>query len=38
VLNMQISLLHTIGRQAADCAAKMQRAHDTVARRSGTIR
>lgn len=32
VLNMQISLLHTIGRQAADCAAKMQRAQGVCGR------
>lgn len=35
VLNMQISLLHTIARQAQDCAGKMQRAHDAAARRAG---
>ena len=33
VLNMQISLLHSIARQAQACAGKMQRAHDAAARR-----
>lgn len=33
VLNMQISLLHTLARQAQDCAGKMQRARDAAARR-----
>lgn len=28
VLNMQISLLHTLGRQALDCASKMAQAED----------
>lgn len=38
VLNMQISLLHTIARQAEECAGKVQRAHDAVALRSGERR
>jgi len=38
VLNMQVSLLHTIARQAQDCAGKMQRAHDAAARRAGMSR
>lgn len=33
VLNMQVSLLHTIARQAVECAGKMQHAHDVCARR-----
>lgn len=33
VLNMQISLLHTLGRQARDCANKMAEADDLYLRR-----
>jgi len=33
VLNMQISLLHTLGRQAQDCACKMAQAEDAYLRR-----
>lgn len=33
VLNMQISLLHSIGRQAADCARKIANAHAACERR-----
>jgi hypothetical protein len=33
VLNMQISLLHSLGRQAQDCASKMARADDVYLRR-----
>lgn len=33
VLNMQISLLHSLGRQAQDCASKMALAEDTLMRR-----
>jgi len=36
VLNMQISLLHTLGRQAVDCASKLDQAHAVYQRRSGT--
>ncbi|CAB5670116.1 Protein of uncharacterised function (DUF3158) [Delftia tsuruhatensis] len=32
LLNMQISLLHTLGRQAQECADKMGRAEDTYLR------
>jgi hypothetical protein len=32
-LNMQISLLHTLGRQAQECASKMAQADDTLLRR-----
>jgi len=32
-LNMQISLLHTLGRQAQDCASKMTQAEDVLLRR-----
>jgi len=35
VLNMQISLTHSIGRQALDCAGKMARAHAACLRRMG---
>ncbi|MEA9585934.1 DUF3158 family protein [Xanthomonas sp. WHRI 10064A] len=35
VLNMQVSLLHTLGRQALDCAAKLEQAHDCHLRRRG---
>lgn len=35
VLNMQISLLHTLGRQAQECAAKVAQAHAVYLRRSG---
>lgn len=38
VLNMQVSLLHSIARQAQDCASKMQRAHDAADRRDGLAR
>ena len=33
VLNMQISLLHTLARQARDCASKLAQADDTYLRR-----
>ncbi|KLN58414.1 DUF3158 family protein [Variovorax paradoxus] len=33
VLNMQISVLHTLGRQAAECAAKAAEAEDAYLRR-----
>lgn len=33
VLNMQISLLHTLARQARDCASKLAQADDTHLRR-----
>lgn len=33
VLNMQISLLHTLGRQALECAGKMEQAEATCLRR-----
>lgn len=33
VLNMQISLLHSLGRQAQECASKMALAEDTLMRR-----
>lgn len=33
VLNMQISLLHTLGRQARDCAKKLAQAEDIYLRR-----
>jgi len=33
VLNMQISLLHSLGRQAQECASKMALADDTLMRR-----
>ncbi|MBJ7223610.1 MULTISPECIES: DUF3158 family protein [unclassified Brenneria] len=33
VLNMQVSLLHTLGRQAQDCASKMAQAEDAYLRR-----
>jgi hypothetical protein len=33
VLNMQISLLHSLGRQAQDCASKMALAEDSLMRR-----
>jgi hypothetical protein len=32
-LNMQISLLHTLGRQAEDCASKVAQAEDVLLRR-----
>ncbi len=35
VLNMQISLLHTLARQARDCASKLTHADDTYLRRTG---
>ncbi|MGE6688986.1 DUF3158 family protein [Stutzerimonas stutzeri] len=35
VLNMQISLLHTLGRQAHECASKVAQAHTVYLRRSG---
>lgn len=35
-LNMQISLLHTIARQARDCAEKMEHAEATYAQRLST--
>ncbi|MGE4406961.1 DUF3158 family protein [Pseudomonas sp.] len=35
VLNMQISLLHTLGRQAQECAAKVAQAHVVYLRRTG---
>lgn len=34
ILNVQISLLRTIGRQVGDCAAKMQRAQEVCGRRT----
>lgn len=33
VINMQISLTHTIARQAAECAEKMAQAEATLLRR-----
>ena len=36
-LNMQISLLHTLGRQAQDCAGKMAQAEDAYLRRLKSI-
>lgn len=36
VLNMQISLLHTIGSQAHACASKVARAEHTYLRRAGS--
>ncbi len=33
VLNMQISLLHTLGRQARECASKLAQAEDVYVRR-----
>ncbi|RTB44087.1 DUF3158 family protein [Pseudomonas aeruginosa] len=33
VLNMQISVLHTLSRQADECASKMAQAHDAYLRR-----
>ncbi|VFR30419.1 Integrase regulator R [plant metagenome] len=36
VLNMQISLLHTLARQARDCAGKLAQADDGYLRRIGT--
>lgn len=35
VLNMQISLLHTLNRQARECVAKVAQAHAVYLRRSG---
>ena len=35
VLNMQISLLHTLSRQARECAAKVAQAHAVYLRRRG---
>jgi hypothetical protein len=35
VLNMQISLLHTLRRQALDCASKLDHAHTVYQRRNG---
>ena len=35
VLNMQISLLHTLGRQALECASKLDPAHEVYQRRNG---
>jgi hypothetical protein len=37
VLNMQISLLHTLGRQAQDCANKMAQADDSLLRRARSL-
>jgi len=36
-LNMQISLLHTLGRQAQECASKAAKAEDTYLRRLKSI-
>ncbi|ASD14283.1 TPA: DUF3158 family protein [Pseudomonas aeruginosa] len=36
-LNMQISLLHSLGRQARDCASKMAQAEDAYLRRVGSL-
>ena len=36
-LNMQISLLHTLGRQAQECASKAAQADDTHLRRLASI-
>ena len=36
-LNMQISLMHTLGRQAQDCAGKMAQAEDAYLRRLKSI-
>ncbi|MNR28236.1 hypothetical protein D3C85_1455510 [compost metagenome] len=33
LLNMQISLLHTLGRQAQECASKLAQAESTYLRR-----
>lgn len=38
VLNMQISLLHTLGRQAQDCASKMAQAESAYLRRLSVAR
>lgn len=35
VLNMQISLLHTLSRQARECASKLAQAEDVRLRRTG---
>lgn len=37
VLNMQISLLHTLGRQAQECASKLDQAEDAYLRRLGSV-
>ncbi|MFT0546118.1 DUF3158 family protein [Allopusillimonas ginsengisoli] len=37
VLNMQISLLHTLGRQARECAIKLAHAEDVYLRRLRTL-
>jgi len=37
VLNMQISLLHTLGRQARECANKLAQAEDIYLRRLRTL-
>ena len=37
VLNMQISLLHTLGRQAQECASKAAEAEDAYLRRLASI-
>jgi hypothetical protein len=36
-LNMQISLLHTLGRQAQECASKAAEAEDAYLRRLASI-
>ncbi|QRI93351.1 DUF3158 family protein [Delftia lacustris] len=38
VMNMQISLLHTLARQARECAAKLGEAEDAYVRRLRTLR
>jgi hypothetical protein len=37
VLNMQISLLHTLGRQAGECANKLAQAEDVYLRRMAAL-
>lgn len=37
VLNMQISLLHTLGRQAHECASKLAQAEAAYLRRLGSV-
>ena len=36
-LNMQISLLHTLGRQAQECASKAAQADNTYLRRLASV-
>ena len=37
MLNMQISLLHTLGRQAQECASKAAQADNTYLRRLASV-